>query len=352
MNDPKISIIIPIYNAEIYLHECLNSVVNQSLKEIEIICVVDGATDDSLNIVQKYALEYEQVKVITQKNSGVSVARNNGLKAARAPYIMFVDSDDSLSMHACETAYRAMVENDADAVIYSCAIEYAGKSFPKFAFGQDKRFFDEQAVFYILYRRCFGLTADELDIIEQQDYISSVCLKLYKRNLIENNDLEFVDINDIGSYEDGFFNLKYFAVATSAVYLPDVLYHYRRDNAESNTSRYKEKLEGQWETLFSRMKKEIKDHELPEMFVQAFNNRIALSIIGLGINILQSDYPFWKKVNMIKAVITRKNYADAMQLCKMKKMKPHWKVFFYCVRYKFSFGVMMLLMTMNKLRRR
>ena len=352
MNEPKISVIIPIYNAEKYLNECIDSIVGQTLKEIEIICIVDGATDSSYEIVHEYELKYDNVKVIKQQNSGVSVARNNGIEIAKAPYIMFVDSDDRLALNACETAYNEMIACDCDAVLYSCCVEYDGKSFPKYAFGEKKRYFDENEVFEILYRRCFGLTNKEMDIIEQQDYISPIWLKLYKASMIKDNNLRFVDINEVGSYEDGFFNLKYFELVKSAVYIPDTLYCYRRDNETSNTSVFKERLEQQWDKLFKYMENEIKVNNLPDVFSEALNNRRALSAIGLGINISQCKCSFFKKVKMIRIFLDREKYAEAVRNLNISNMKIHWKIYFLCAKYKFAVGVAALLAVINYLRRR
>ena len=93
---PKVSVIIPVYNVEKYLSECLDSVVNQTLQDIEIICVNDGSTDNSLEILKEYAEKDSRLRIINLRNSGVSVARNIGIFAALADFIMFVDADDSI----------------------------------------------------------------------------------------------------------------------------------------------------------------------------------------------------------------------------------------------------------------
>ena len=98
----KISIIIPVYNVENYLAECLNSVVNQTYRNIEIIIVNDGSTDNSFSIIQQYQLQDERIKIINQENQGLSAARNAGMKVASGEYLWFVDSDDYVAINACE----------------------------------------------------------------------------------------------------------------------------------------------------------------------------------------------------------------------------------------------------------
>ena len=95
---PKVSVIIPVYNVEDYLRQCLDSVINQTLKDIEIICVDDGSTDNSLQIFREYEQKDSRVKVLTQKNQYAGVARNTGMNIARGHYYVFLDSDDFLKM--------------------------------------------------------------------------------------------------------------------------------------------------------------------------------------------------------------------------------------------------------------
>ena len=102
----KISIIIPVYNVEKYLHECLDSIINQTFTDIEIICVDDGSTDKSSEILEEYEQKDKRFTVISQPNKGVSAARNRGMQQAKGKYIMFVDSDDWLAHNACEQAYK------------------------------------------------------------------------------------------------------------------------------------------------------------------------------------------------------------------------------------------------------
>lgn len=92
----KVSVIIPVYNVEPYLKQCMDSVVGQTLKDIEIICVDDGSTDGSLDILKEYATEDSRIQIIEQKNAGAGAARNNGMRHATGKYLSFLDSDDFL----------------------------------------------------------------------------------------------------------------------------------------------------------------------------------------------------------------------------------------------------------------
>jgi len=111
---PEVSVIIPVYNREKYLIQCLDSVINQTLKNIEIICINDGSTDRSLEILNEYGKKDGRIKIINQKNQGVAFARNIGLKIARGEYVGFVDSDDWIDLNFFETLFTEAKKEDAD----------------------------------------------------------------------------------------------------------------------------------------------------------------------------------------------------------------------------------------------
>ena len=111
---PKVSVVIPIYNVEKYLRECMDSVVNQTLKDIEIICVNDGSPDNSRSILQEYADKDERIKIIDKENGGLASARNVGVKAATGEYIGFVDSDDWIDLDFYEKLYNTAIQYEAD----------------------------------------------------------------------------------------------------------------------------------------------------------------------------------------------------------------------------------------------
>lgn len=117
MSNPKISVIIPIYNAEKYLRECIDSVINQTLKEIEIICINDGSTDDSLKILKEYEQKDKRIKLLSQKNQGAGKARNLGLEVAKGEYFAFIDADDFYDNDFCKQMYTKANVTNADVVI-------------------------------------------------------------------------------------------------------------------------------------------------------------------------------------------------------------------------------------------
>jgi glycosyltransferase involved in cell wall biosynthesis len=120
----KVSIIIPVYNVEEYLEECLESAINQTLEGIEIICVNDGSTDLSLDILNKYSKKSDKIKIINQKNKGLSGARNTGIKVAKGKYFYFLDSDDYIELDAMEVCYKEAERNNLDIVTFDAECFY------------------------------------------------------------------------------------------------------------------------------------------------------------------------------------------------------------------------------------
>ena len=114
----KISVIVPVYNCEDYLEESIKSILNQSFKDIEVICFDDGSTDNSLEILNELSMQENRIKVYTQKNQGSSVARNNALEKASGDYIYFFDADDYIVDDCLEKIYNNAINNDSDIVFF------------------------------------------------------------------------------------------------------------------------------------------------------------------------------------------------------------------------------------------
>ncbi len=136
MFEPKVSVVLPVYNVAAYLPKCLESLLNQTLKEIEIICVNDCSPDNSLEILKQYAAKDNRIKIIDQTNTGPGVARNNGIKAATGEYVGFVDPDDWAEPEMFAKMYTAAIEQNAD--IVECGVkiynEKSGKTKEKQGF--------------------------------------------------------------------------------------------------------------------------------------------------------------------------------------------------------------------------
>ena len=341
---PKVSIIVPVYNVERYLRQCLDSLVDQTYQNIEIICVDDGSTDASSEILTEYALKNSKVRVIRQENSGLSVARNVGFSFATGEYVMYVDSDDWIDVCACEKAVFKAEEHAADLVMWPYIREFPNRSAPKVIFSEEKTF--HAAECRELQRRMVGLLGTELAHPENADALCTVWGKLYLRELIAQNDIHFTDLQRIGTYEDGLFNLHYLAHVKNATYIPDYLSHYRKNSGM--TSKYRKELAAQWKNLFSDMRGYIEKGGYGSDFEQALNNRISLSIIGLGLNAVALTNR--KALAEIRNILSDKEYRAAVKTLPMRYFPPHWWTFFACCKLNFASGVFLLLKCMERIK--
>ena len=345
---PLVSIIVPVYNVEQYLPQCLDSIVNQTYENIEVICVNDGSPDNSIKILEDYSAKDSRIKVISQKNQGVSSARNFALEFVNGEYIMFVDGDDWLDLQTCQIAVDKAIKVSADVVMWSYVSESKNRSDKKIIF-EEECIFDETEVKERIHRRFIGISGSELARPEQADSLCPVWGKMYKSSIILQSNVKFVDLDKIGTYEDGLFNLEIFKYIDRAVYLPENFYHYRKTNSESQTSKYRSRLFEQWQNLFDEMQQYICKNNLPQEYEDALYNRIALSILGLGLNILLSDFSAKKKRKLIKEIITSDRYKEAYKKLEFKYFPLHWKIFYAFAKAGNATGVYMLLKVIQRI---
>lgn len=208
--NPKVSVIVPVYNVERYLENCLNTLVNQTLNDIEIICINDGSKDNSLNILRDFAAKDSRIKIIDKQNAGLSAARNDGLKAATGEYIGYVDSDDWVDFCFYEKLYNAAKRNKCD---IACGnIRRCGNKIEK----------------YKVHYSAEELITDKVDKIKavkipKYNYVWN---KIYKRESLLNLNLPF----PAGRfYEDMGWSIKVVYHLNGLVTVPDCAYYYRRN---------------------------------------------------------------------------------------------------------------------------
>lgn len=221
MTKPKISIIVPVYNVEKYIGKCLESLINQTFRDIEIICVDDASTDNSVAIIRDFIKKDKRIKLILKKsNSGQSDSRNIGLKKSVAPYVMFCDSDDFYLPTMCDKMYGIITQSGVDIGICGINIIYEVQEAKSILIG-------DMEYYRIKY---IGIQSVTNDLINNCDV--SPCNKIFKRSIIDNHDLYF----PVGlKYEDAYWFLCYMLWVKRAFFIDEKLYNYvRRDNSTMN----------------------------------------------------------------------------------------------------------------------
>lgn len=338
-----ISIIVPVYNVASYLSQCLDSLVNQTYRDLEIICVNDGSKDCSLSILEEYASKDSRIRIVNQVNQGLSAARNNGFKYAHGEWTMYVDSDDWMDVHCCETLLNVVSDN-TDLCIFNYIREFKKSSAPKYIYEKEMKVFDETNI-NDLYVRLIAPTGKELANPDKLDSLSTAWGKLYKTSIIREHQIEFVSTRDIGT-EDLLFNVYYFTWIKNAIYCPDAFYHYRKNNITSLTKLYKPRLTEQWALLFKKIEEWILPFNRKELEI-ALQYRKSLCLIGLGLNIVFSDKRMKEQKEELANILYSKNYVNAINLLPMTQLPIHWKVFYQFAKNKNVTGVYLLLKVMK-----
>ena len=266
----KVSVIIPVYNAEAYLRQCLDSVVNQTLREIEIVCVDDGSTDGSAAILEEYAAKDVRIKIIKQGNAGVNVARKEGLKLASGEWITFCDADDWIEPDAIEKMVASAQREDADCV-------------------------------------CCGMLRDRqngtsvfrpFDEMGPSDTYNAVVNKLFKRNLLENLKMD----ESVSLGEDLMVSAQAMAKAKKIAVLEKGFYHYCENSSSmTHVQNGRKRVEN-----LARVG-EILRETMPSSEFADFHDRVTRDALLLWIRYRLFDRTLWR---MLRSRMTGGLLAD------------------------------------------
>lgn len=346
-NMPLVSIIIPVYNTKKYLDKCLDSVCAQTYSQLEIIAINDGSTDGSESFLREYSKKDDRIRIIMQTNQGLSAARNTGLECSTGEYVMFLDSDDWIDEKTCDTAIQMMWDTKSDVTLWSYTREYLTSSKPVYLFGDNIRTWNESEI-KMLYQQLIGPQAEQLREPQKIDSLITAWGKLYKRSIIGNT--RFVDTKIIGT-EDALFNIQVFSQVKRAVYIPNTFSHYRKTNSDSLTRKYKNQLVYQWQEMYRRIKLHLDSESASVECYYALSNRIALGLIGIGLNLAEDKrLNFSQKRQELKKILQMSHYRAALSSLTMEYFPIHWRVFFVCAKHRCSLLFTLLLMIMNQMR--
>lgn len=314
MRTKKFSIIVPVYNCQDYIERCIESVMNQNTKDIELILVNDGSTDNSKLIIEEYKKDNDLIKLINKKNAGVSAARNDGLKEATGKYILFLDADDFVDENYIKEINEILKQHKETELVnfgfYSDVedMEFNNLSRDKITY-KEKYYKDKKAL--------------KKDFIELWDntMMYNIWNKVYLRKIIEENDIKFPNYN---WGEDIEFNRLYLNVINNMYNSNKCFYHYVREREGAATKNYKPEI-------FNTRKKEFKEFNeyfeswkiKKENYYEFSCRRYIERVLGCIENVYCSDMNFKERYNeikkMIKDPITRETlkYAEP----KSKKIK-------------------------------
>lgn len=302
----KISVIVPVYNVEKYLKKSLQSLIKQSFNDIEIICINDGSTDNSLKILNDFANSDSRIKIISQENLGVSAARNRGIAEAKSEYIMFLDSDDYYTTDACQIAYEQITKQNSVIGIFGITELYKFLPLPCIVNKNIKKAVKNPA---------------DIDLWKFQTYSVN---KIYKKDFLINNNLKFP--TGIKTAEDTIFSLRCLFKNPQYCFIDKSLYIYRKNRKNSATAG-KNCVKNDFEALkmfYNTPEFQEQNENVQLKIIEKFcsgnwnyykrnkNNKELLTDIKILVDFIENHYEIsklknFKKYNQIKEITSNIN---------------------------------------------
>lgn len=320
MDQPLVSVIIPIYNVEKYLDRCIASVVDQTYRNLEIILVDDGSTDNSPAICDEWAERDERIKTVHKINEGAGMSRNAGMDNASGDYVLFVDSDDYIDLSAAEKCVEALKTDNSDIVMFGrVEVKSNGETKNK-PIVADKYFFAGEEV-----------TQDVLPglFISEKGVGVGVCGKMLSLAKIKENGIRFRSEREILS-EDACFLLELFRLINS-VSLVDENFYYYYQNENSFSRTYKKKLPEMNGRFLSFCVSLCEKYGYPEKTVSYIKARYHIYALTGMKQMIASDIPFREKKRLLAQIHDNKTLTesltdDALGLAN-RNSRIFWKLF-------------------------
>lgn len=317
------SIIVPVYNVEPYLEEGLNSIIKLDIKDLEIICINDGSTDNSLNILQSFAIKDPRIIVINQKNQGVSVARNIGIEKATGQYISFFDPDDYIDYKVYKDSINECYKHNLDILISS--------------------YYTTQSPIPIIEKFPKNRIVSPSELLKScKNWHSSCSISFswrmfFKRSLIYNNNIRFNPQINVG--EDSLFNMTAICHSNRVYYKSDAYYYYRLTSTSTMANKFKPSLEKSLTLQYQEEVALIKSFKTIPFNRDDFYRDIYLRYTIMLLNNLKNDPNKTNKTEGIKHILCLPMIIEAKKAVGLKYIYSSLKecIFFLFIRFNCPF---------------
>lgn len=302
----KVSVIIPMYKVEEYLRECLDSVVNQTLKEIEVLCIDDGSPDRSAEIASEYVSKYSNFKLIRKENGGLSSTRNVGIEAASGEYVYFLDSDDYIDRQMLEKLYGKACGGNLDVIYFNTNLVFESEEIRQ----KNRNLLEYYSRANAYSGVCSG-QAMFVRMLEDWKFLPSACLQMFRREFLLKNNLRFY----AGIvHEDVLFSFQCAMLAEWADYVPDKFYFRRmRDESIMTNSKSMRNVEG-YLVAYSEALRFLHDVEVEDSAADKISEYVYISMYKNARLILQNLDPEKRKVPLTHGGICAKHYLDRAKM--------------------------------------
>lgn len=345
---PLVSIIVPVYNVEKYISQCIESILSQTYTNIELLCIIDGSPDRSEEICLQYAKKDSRVKVLAKENGGVTSARKYGLEHIHGQWVMIVDGDDWIEAETVEACLCAAQAHHADCISAGYFREYNTASIPTLAFKEETVFQNISGTNEVT-QRLLGPIGKQLRNPCNVDSLSTVWMKLYRTDLIQKG--KFIDEREVGYSEDTVFNIYALSNSRCMIYINKCYYHYRKTNDSSVTTKYRDGLAEKKDLFYTILHEFIQEkHDRPSIYIEAFYNRICCGMIGLGMNEIANPKGRCAQAKSVKSILQKPLYREAFSRLKISDCSIQWKIFFLLCKFRSSFLLVFLLRFMRRLK--
>lgn len=318
LNNIAVSIVVPIYNAAPYLRKCLDSVVNQTLKNVEIIFIDDGSTDGSSEICKEYAAKDSRIIYYKKENEGLAAARQDGIERASGEYVGFVDSDDWLELNMYERMYDVAVKENADVVFCNCYEDDDVKN----PYYLEPGVYDRERIEKeILPRSLAGLTPKGAnDVIRWCNW-----LRIYRMSLIKDNNIVFGRgfrrSQDLQlTFETALYAQKYVSLND------EYLYHNRNDNNVHSLSRgYTKNYWKLIRPLIDKLYEDVENYEKQDLSYNMHLCTFFFGVSGVQNEYKKSTFGFFKKIKMLNEVVKDPILRNAIKYIDSTKLNKYYR---------------------------
>lgn len=338
MSKPKVSVIVPVYNVEQYLDRCMDTLLGQTLQDIEIILVDDESPDKCPMMCDSYAKKDSRVRVIHKKNAGLGMARNSGLDVAQGEYVAFIDSDDFVDLEMMERLYAEASSNKLDAVYTEFNTEdYPGIESPEYG---DRMFEGREEIEKL-----------RMDIVGAEPWFkscskfqSSACKGVYSMNIITQNGVRFLSEREYIS-EDMLFNLDFLQYACRVETKPWRLYHYCLNGASLSHTYRKDRWEKMQKMAVAIENRDESFDKKQELKFRITRTLLAYSKLAVGQE-LARDVCRREKMAAIRDILSTPILQSRLAVYPIGQLPWRWKAYAYTVKWKCA---MMVYAMMSKI---
>ncbi len=328
-NKPKISVIVPVYNNEGYLRECVDSLIGQTLKEIEILLIDDGSTDQSGALCDSYAQEDPRIRVIHKMNEGLGLTRNRGLTEAAGEYFTFVDSDDYVAINMYERLWEQARKHDADACICGSTRVVAAQKI-SFPLELEKEVYTKEEIQKDLVYRMIGAAPED---VQENRLGYSMCTGIFRLSIVKDHDLVFFSEREF-KMEDILFKIAYFSHIERLTYIEDSCYMYRF-NTQSLTNTFRRDL------LEATVKSYQKEFELLEQLGYElgwiFAARMFLADVRGVMRSIMQHSGFWRALGNYRQIAGHPFVQEVLARYPYNRNPRGKRIFNYLLHRKMTF---------------